>query len=166
MINEKKNGTLSVGELARSAGVSRDTLRHYETKRVIKPALRQANGYRRYPAETLPRVQLIRRALAIGFSLEELADVLGERDRGGAPCRRVRAFAEVKLKEIDGRIQELVILRGELRRIVRDWDVRLAKTPRHRRAGLLENLPPIIEPKRRTPFITTATTQQKQRTKK
>jgi DNA-binding transcriptional MerR regulator len=145
--------------------VSTDTLRHYEAKRVIKPPLRQANGYRVYPAETLQRVHLVRRALAIGFSLDELADVLRERDHGGAPCRRVRAIAEGKLKDIEGRLRELVVLRDELRKILRDWDVRLAKTPTHRRAGLLENLPGITGRKPRTPFTTTAKTQHKQRTK-
>ena len=165
MINGSSSGALSAGELARKAGVSTDTLRHYEVKGVIMPPLRRANGYRVYPAETLQRVQLVRRALAIGFSLDELAGVLRERDHGGAPCRRVRAIAETKLKDIEGRLQELVVLRAELRKILREWDVRLSKTPTHRRAGLLENLPRITGGKPQTPFTTTAKAKQKQRTK-
>lgn len=59
------------GELARAAGVSTDTLRHYERKGVLGAARRPANGYREYPPEALGRVLLVRRALAFGFTLGE-----------------------------------------------------------------------------------------------
>ena len=81
------------GELARLAGVSTDTLRHYERKGLLKRARRSANGYREYLATDLDRVRLVRGALGIGFTLDELARILSVRDRGGAPCRQVRALA-------------------------------------------------------------------------
>ena len=68
------------GELAELAGVSTDTLRHYEYKGVLAHPLRKTNGYRQYPASALPRVRLIRRALAVGFTLDELAAVLHVRE--------------------------------------------------------------------------------------
>src|SRR6185295_15337497 len=85
------------GELARLAGVSPDTLRHYERKRLLQRPRRSANGYREYPPSTLDRVHLVRRALAVGFTLDELARILSVRDQGGAPCRQVRALAGEKL---------------------------------------------------------------------
>lgn len=80
----KRNSSadLSVGELARLAGVSTDSVRHYERKGVIARPVRAANGYHLYPQSTLPRVQLVRRALAVGFTLDELARVLAIRERG------------------------------------------------------------------------------------
>ena len=152
--------SLSAGELARRAGVSTDTLRHYEAKGVIKRPPRQANGYRVYPPETLPRVELVRRSLAIGFTLDELAELLRVRDAGGAPCRKVRDLAASKLQSVEERLNELIALRDELRATLKDWDARLAKTPVHRRSRLLENLnlSPAVRPKGHRHFTTTAKT--------
>ncbi|HEX8351559.1 MAG TPA: MerR family DNA-binding protein, partial [Pyrinomonadaceae bacterium] len=120
--------------------VSTDTLRHYERKGVLARPRRAANGYRQYPAGALARVLLVRRALAVGFTLDELARVLSVRDRGAAPCREVRALAAAKLAEVEERLAQLVELRDELRATLKDWDGRLAKTTDGGRAGLLESL--------------------------
>src|SRR5215213_5475046 len=96
------------GELARLAGVSTDTLRHYERKGVLPVARRLNNGYRKYPADSLDRVRLVRRALAVGFTLDELARFLKARDRGQAPCREVRALAEEKLADLESRLKEML----------------------------------------------------------
>ena len=128
------------GELARAVGVSADTLHHYERKGVLTPPRRSANGYREYPAETIDRVRLVRRALAIGFTLDELAQILRARDRGVAPCREVRALAASKLASVEERLQELVAVREELRAVMQAWDARLAQTPAGGRAELLESL--------------------------
>ena len=87
-------------QLARAAGVSTDTLRHYESRSLFPTPPRAANGYRTYPADTLARVQLIRRALAIGFTIDELARVLRSRDRGEVPCAGVRDLAARKIGEV------------------------------------------------------------------
>ena len=128
-----------IGTLAEACGVSRDTLRHYERKGVLN-AGRSANGYRRYPAKAFARVQLVRRALAVGFTLDELGTVLKVRDRGGVPCRRVRELAAEKLLAIESRLSELSALRDELRSSLKDWDRRLAQTDPAAPAGLLEAL--------------------------
>lgn len=114
------------GELAELAGVSTDTLRHYERKGVLARWLRKANDYRQYPATALQRVRLIRRALAVGFTLDELATVFSVRDRGGAPCMEVRSLAAAKLADIETRLREMVELRNELRAVLKAWDKRVA----------------------------------------
>ncbi len=136
----KQVGFFSSGELARLAGVSADTLRHYERKGVLGRPRRALNGYRQYPAEALPRVRLIRRALAVGFTLDELATILKERDRGGAPCAEVRAAAAAKLANVEAQLGEVIALRDELRSILNDWDEMLACRRPGERAGLLEAL--------------------------
>jgi DNA-binding transcriptional MerR regulator len=128
------------GELAALVGISTDTLRHYERKGVLAHPLRQANDYRQYPASALQRVRLIRRAIAVGFTLDELASVLSVRDRGGAPCMEVRALAAAKLSDIETRLREMSELRKELRAVLKDWDTRLAHRAPGQRAHLLETL--------------------------
>ena len=131
---------MSAGELAKATGVSTDTLRHYERKGVLPRPRRSANGYRQYPPDALRRVLLVRRALAVGFTLDELARVLAARDRGAAPCKEVRALAAAKLTEVEERLAQLIELRDDLRATVKEWDGRLAKTPDGGQAGLLESL--------------------------
>ena len=117
------NGSsLTSGQLAELAGVSRDTLRHYERKGVLTRPFRGQNGYRQYPAEALQRVQLVRRALSVGFTLDELARVLKVRDAGGAPCEEVRRLAAQKLLNVQDQLRELTELRNELKRTLKDWD--------------------------------------------
>jgi DNA-binding transcriptional MerR regulator len=131
---------LGPGELARHAGVSTDTLRHYERKGVLPVPRRLSNGYRKYTRETLERVRLVRRALAVGFTLDELASILRERDGGGAPCKEVRALAAAKLRDVERRLEEMIALRDELRRMLRNWDKKLAGRAAGEQARLLEAL--------------------------
>jgi DNA-binding transcriptional MerR regulator len=128
------------GDLARLSGVSSDTLRHYERIGVLPRPPRTEAGYRRYPPSAVDRVRLIRRALAIGFSLDELRRILQVRDRGGAPCRNVRALAASKLEQTEQRIAELEALRDQLRAVLADWDSRLDGAPDGQPARLLESL--------------------------
>jgi DNA-binding transcriptional MerR regulator len=138
--NTQKQEYLRSGKLARLAGVSTDTLRHYERKGLLVRPRRSANGYREYPAGALDRVRLVRNALGIGFTLNELARILRVRDRGGAPCLQVRALAATKLTDVEIQLGELIALRNELRRLLKNWDVLLAKNSPFGRAGLLESL--------------------------
>ena len=130
---------LAPKELARLTNVSPDTLRHYERKGLLKPQ-RTSSGYRRYSMECVDRVRLIRRALLIGFSLNELARLFVERDRGGVPCHSVRASVEARLAELDQKLREFQELKRDLRALLREWDAQLAATPRGKQARLLEHL--------------------------
>lgn len=131
----------SSGKLASLVGVSADTLRHYERKGVLARPRRSPGGYREYPVEALERLQLIRRALGVGFTLDELAGILRVRDNGGSPCSGVRELAALKLTDVETRLKELKQVRKELRAILEDWDTRLAQRQTGERAHLLEHLP-------------------------
>jgi len=131
---------LRSGELARLTGVSTDLLRHYERMGILPRPARASNGHRLYPLQIVARVRAVRRSLSLGFSLQELARIFAVKDRGGFPCRSVRALADEKLHRIEQSLVELKALRGQLREIIRDWDCHLAKTPPGQRAGLLESL--------------------------
>jgi len=127
-------------DLARAAGVSTDTLRHYERLGLLRGTTRTASGYRRYPSGTVERVQVIQRALAMGFSLKELAEAFGQRERGGVPCQRVRSLVGERLATLEHRLRDLAALRDEMRGLIQEWDVRLAATPKGQRARLLDML--------------------------
>jgi DNA-binding transcriptional MerR regulator len=137
---------LRSGELAKLAGVSPDTLRLYERKGVLPKAPRSSNGYRSYPPEAPERVRLVRAALSMGFTLDELRDILGRRDAGGAPCALVRDLAGAKLRNLEEHLRRLVELRDRLTRILKQWDVALESTPPTQRAKLLEALAAAVPP--------------------
>jgi len=134
-----KHSQWRIGELARATGISTDTLRHYERKGVLT-SKRLENGYRVYHGDALERVQAIRKALAIGFTLDELGVVFKVFDQGGAPCLQVRSIAAKKLAEIEVHLREVAALRNDLQEALKEWDARLAKTTSGQRAGLLQTL--------------------------
>ena len=125
------------GRFAALAGVSSDTLRHYERKGLLPKPVRSSNGYRLYAPEALDRVRMIRAALAVGFTIDELARILRARDRGEAPCRTVRELAGNKLELLEQRRRELDALCRQLRSVLKEWDARLSATKPGQRAGLL-----------------------------
>lgn len=127
-------------ECARLAGVSTDTLRYYERKHLLPTAPRASNRYRRYPPDTVGRVRTIRSALAAGFTVAELAQILRARDHGLAPCHHVRQMAAKKLEAVEMRIKDLQALRRALSTTLATWDRRLSRTPSGARAGLLDSL--------------------------
>ena len=134
-----KPASWRIGDLAKATGISADTLRHYERKGVLT-SNRLSNGYRVYPQDALDRVGMIRKALAIGFTLDELSSVFKIFEQGGAPCRQVRSLAATKLAEIENHLRQVTVLRNELKAALKEWDLRLEKTTSGQRAGLLKAL--------------------------
>jgi DNA-binding transcriptional MerR regulator len=131
---------LSPADVARICGVSADTIRHYERKGVIPESERLPNGYRRFPAAVVDRVRIIRSALNLGFSLDELAMLLHERRNGSPPCKKARALAAERLREVEHRIVELQSIRDSLKWLLVDWDQRLAGASSGEPAHLLDSL--------------------------
>ena len=117
--------TLGITEVARACGVSADTLRHYERLGILTPASRTASGYRRYTAEAITRVTVIRRALSVGFTLRELGEIFAIRKRGGAPCRRALAIMQTRLGEVESTIETLMATRDAMRTLIEEWEERV-----------------------------------------
>ena len=132
--------TLLIGAVAEACGVSVDTIRHYERKGVIRGVVRDTSGYRRYAPEVIDRVRIVRKALAIGFTLDELAKIFKQRASGEAPCRNVHRLAVRKLDELDQRIEEMITLRRALARSVSAWEKKLEQTKEGEPAHLLDEL--------------------------
>jgi DNA-binding transcriptional MerR regulator len=104
---------LTIGRLAREAGVGIDTVRFYERAGLMPAAPRTASGYRTYAAVDADRLRFIRRAKALGFSLDEIAELLrlaeGKGGRAG-----VKAIAQRRLADLEQRIAELTVFRDTL----------------------------------------------------
>ncbi|HYJ89063.1 MAG TPA: MerR family transcriptional regulator [Pyrinomonadaceae bacterium] len=105
---------LQIGEIAARAGVSVDTVRYYEKRRLLPRAPRTEGGFRVFGPEAVERVQFIKQAQDIGLSLEEIGQLLAT---GGADeCLRMRDLLRVKLREIDER---MVLMRKFRQTLVR-----------------------------------------------
>jgi DNA-binding transcriptional MerR regulator len=135
--------TYRSGELAHTAGISRDTLRYYERSGVLPLPQRTPSGYRIYPANALDRVALIRSALSIGFTIQELSRLLKQRDAGNPPCHQVHQLAKEKLAQVESQLREVQSLRRNLQKLVHAWDLKLSKTPTGTPALLLASLKPV-----------------------
>ena len=134
------NKSLRSGDLARLSEVSPDTIRHYERIGILPKSPRTVSGYRVYGREAVDRVQLVRRALQLGFSLAELAEIFQTRDSGSVPCHRVLDLTQQKLRAIKRQIVELRNTQRHMQRLVRKWDLKLANTKPGMKAMLLQDL--------------------------
>ena len=105
---------LHIGELARQAGVANSLVRYYEEIDLLPAAARAENGYRVYGQADVERLQFIQRAKALDFSLEEIKEILGLRERGEAPCAYVINQISTKIDEVERKIAVLTHLKAEL----------------------------------------------------
>jgi DNA-binding transcriptional MerR regulator len=140
MVQSSGSKALRSGALAKAAGVSPDTIRHYERIGVLPRAARTESGYRLYPASAVERVLVVQRALRIGFTLAELAEVLKARDAGGAPCLRVYQLAQEKLKGIEADIGALMRTKRYLKQVLTDWERRIQRASPGQKSHLLHSL--------------------------
>lgn len=106
----------AIGQLASAAGVGIDTVRYYERSGLLRPATRTASGYRKYGEGELDRLNFIRRAQHLGFSLNEISELLAIGSRGDV-AGMYRA-AEAHLASIDARIAELQRMREALKNLM------------------------------------------------
>ena len=94
--------SLSIGELAKAAGVPTSTVRYYERTGLLRPSGRTPSNYRLYSEEDLHRLRFIRAAQATGFRLEDVTKLLRP-----APCERVQGLIEARLAHVSSRMKEL-----------------------------------------------------------
>lgn len=111
-----------IGEIARQSGVGVEALRFYESRGLITPAARTESGYRLYDSGVLSRLSFIKKAQSIGFSLEEIGQIVSDSESGTQPCADVRRLASDKLDDLDRRIRRLQLYRRDLRKTVSAWD--------------------------------------------
>jgi MerR family mercuric resistance operon transcriptional regulator len=111
---------LTIGEVAKQAQVQVETLRYYERTGLVASPPRSDSNYRLYPQETVRRVQFIKRAQELGFSLKEIMELLELRATPETPCSDIRRRALDKITTIDEKIQTLTAMKHALGKLVEE----------------------------------------------
>ena len=125
---------MTIGRLAEAAGVNVETVRYYHRRGLLPVPPRLGGSVRRYPEQALTRLRFIKRAQALGFTLEEVEMLLSLQD--GQACSAARSIGEHRLADVKQRIQHLRALENALQLLVR----KCATSPGHISCSLIDAL--------------------------
>jgi redox-sensitive transcriptional activator SoxR len=136
---DSSDGTLTIGELARRAGIAPSTVRYYERRGLIEPPDREG-GWRRYESSALTVLAVIELSKEAGFTLDEIGELLNGFEPAIPPSERWAKLAEAKLEELDAMAERIDRMRALLRRglecgCLTVEDCRLIQTVVERRAA-------------------------------
>jgi len=98
---------LTIGQVARQAGIGVETVRFYERQGLLEEPARKQSGYRQYPKDVVARLRFIKRAKELGFSLKEIKELLALRVDPDTTCAEVKSRAEVKIADVEQKIDAL-----------------------------------------------------------
>lgn len=126
-----------IGAIASESGIPIKTIRYYDDLGLLKTNGRTEGGYRIFDSDVFVRLKFIKRAQNLGLSLSEIKEFLEVHDRGNLPCDQIKVKLEEKLEVIEQHIQQLHILKQELKGLLWGWQ----KIPEHPE----ETICPIIE---------------------
>ena len=116
-----KTPNLKIGELAKQTNLAVGTLRYYSDIGLLQPLQRGDNGYRYYSQNASKQVEFIKKAQAIGFSLEEIKTILDVRDRGEKPCSLVQGLLDNKIEQLEIQIKRMSLFKHELESYRQNW---------------------------------------------
>ena len=108
---------LSIGKLAKTCEVKIDTVRYYERKGLILPIERTESGYRVYSQDSVKRLHFIRKAQSLGFTLEEIKELLELSEMPEADCADIRDRASKKIADVEIRIADLISIKESLKEL-------------------------------------------------
>jgi len=109
---------MTIGKIAKQAGVGVETVRFYERKGLIKqPKKKASDGFRTYSEDEARKIRFIKRAQELGFTLKEVKDLLDLNSNPKATCEDVRVLAEEKINEIDQKIKDLNRMKSSVRQL-------------------------------------------------
>ena len=127
---------LKIGDVSKRSGIGVEALRFYEKSGLLDKPSRTYSGYRVYGEDVLERLAFIKRAQALGFSLDEIRQIVDDARKGESPCHEVREIVRRRMAELDERLRELQRYRKELKATLEEWD-RVGRAPGHI-CGLIE----------------------------
>jgi len=113
---------LTIGKLAKKAGVNIETVRYYERRGLMQKPPRRESGYREYPLEAVKRIKFVRRAKELGFSLKEIMELLLLRVDPNTSSSEVKKRAATKIDDIEEKIGTLQRMKETLTRLVNRCD--------------------------------------------
>lgn len=121
-IRAESNGVLKIGDVAKQSGIGIEALRFYERSGLLGRPNRTQGGYRVYDAVVLQRLDFIKRAQVLGFSLDEIKRIIADKQAGKSPCLEVREIVRRRLEELDERLKEMKRYRRELGAALSQWE--------------------------------------------
>lgn len=110
--------SMTIGRLAKSAGVNIDTIRYYERNGLLPAPMRRASGFREYGPSDVGRLRFIRRAKELGFTLAEITELLSLSEHRHSDMRGVKRKAEQRLQQVERKIAELQRVKRGLRKLI------------------------------------------------
>lgn len=113
---------MRIGDVAARAGVNPQTLRYYERRGILGEPKRSTSGYREYPIDTVRLIRFIRRAQELGFTLDEIAELIALRQTTPRRRAKVRELAAAKMRDIDEKLVRLQSMRSALYTLVEDCE--------------------------------------------
>ena len=113
---------LKIGEVSKRSGVGIEALRFYEKSGLLDRPRRTESGYRVYDGSVLDRLAFIKKAQVLGFTLEEIRELIAHKRRGENPCGEVRSIVKGRLKELEERIAQMIQYRDELSTALKEWE--------------------------------------------
>lgn len=114
--------SMKIGEVSQETGIGIEALRFYERSGLLGKPSRTSSGYRLYDESVLQRLDFIKKAQTLGFSLDEIKRIIDDARHGTSPCDDVREIVRRRLEELDRRMQEMKRYRKELAQTLEDWD--------------------------------------------
>jgi len=122
LTNVGHRSSLKIGEVSKLSGIGIEALRFYERSGLLGRPARTASGYRIYDANVVDRLAFIKRAQVLGFTLDEIKQIIAEKQSGQSPCAEVREIVRQRLQELDERMKEMKRYRRELGAALAGWD--------------------------------------------
>lgn len=120
--DQYKGERWKIGEVANRTGIGIETLRYYEKLGLLGKPARSSSGYRLYDSQIIERLDFIKRAQMLGFTLNEIGRIIAERQHGHSPCADVRTIVRQRLQEVDEKLKQLRRYRNELASALAQWD--------------------------------------------
>ena len=120
---------MRVNQVAKKTEVSADTVRYYTRIGFLNPSKDCSNGYKNYSQADVQRLRFIISARHLGFTVEDIGEILGEAGKGKTACPLVRKIIEQRLEEIEKRFKETQMLLTRMKAALRDWEGKPDKTP-------------------------------------
>ena len=133
---EEGRRMLKIGDVSKRSGIGVEALRFYEKSGLLDKPSRTYSGYRVYGEDVLERLAFIKQAQALGFSLDEIRQIIDDARKGQSPCDEVREIVRHRMEELDARLRELHRYRNELKATLEEWD-KIGRAPGHI-CGLIE----------------------------
>jgi Cu(I)-responsive transcriptional regulator len=109
---------MNIGEAAKASGVSAKMIRHYESVGLFPETARTEAGYRQYSGNEINTLRFIRQSRDLGFSIEQIRELLGLWQNRKRPSRQVKALAQAHIEELDAKLKELQAMKATLEHLV------------------------------------------------